>query len=330
MRSHKLVLFALLMITGLIFVNVDKPYDLAYAQNESLPHWIKHNAKWWYEGNISDDEFINCIKYLVEEKIIPIRFVVYDRESSQIPSSLKDIAYFWSIGKISDKNFIDTIRHLIETRAIGIGQKFEFQMQEEVKNLAYNDTRRSIVIVPVLTSSAYLDHGFYSYYKKECDKTCLTVKIRDDVPTFTSSKNAVIVLKSLGYNTITDMDVDKNPQILLQFDKVIVLHNEYVTQREFNAIINHPHVVYLYPNSLYAKVSIDYWNNTSTLISGHGYPDKTLRNGFGWKFDNSKFEYDVECANWNFTKIDNGIMLNCYPEESINHDIFLLQAIEDF
>jgi hypothetical protein len=71
-----------------------------------------------------------------------------------------------------------------------------------------------------------------------------------------------------------------------------MLHKE-----EFNAITNHPHVVYLYPNSLYAKVSIDYWNNTTTLIRGHGYPDKTLGNGFGWKFDNSKFEYDRECAN---------------------------------
>ena len=31
MRSHKLVLFALVMIASLIFVNVGKPYDLAYA-----------------------------------------------------------------------------------------------------------------------------------------------------------------------------------------------------------------------------------------------------------------------------------------------------------
>ena len=330
MRSYKLVLFALVMITGLIFVNMSNLHDLAYAQRESLPHWIKNNAKWWHKGSISDEEFINSIKYLVENKIIPISFVVYDKESSQVPSSLKDIAYFWSIDKVSDENFIDAIRHLINTGAIQMGQKFEFQMHQEVKNLAYNDTRRSVVIVPVLTSSVYLPNGFYSYFRGECSQTCLTVQIRDDTPTFMSSKNAVDVLKSLGYLTITDMEVDANPQILSQFEKVIVLHNEYVTQREFKAITDHPHVVYLYPNSLYAQVSIDYWNNTTTLIYGHGYPDKTLRNGFGWQFDNSKFEYDRECTNWSFTKIDNGIMLNCYPEGRINYDMFLLQAIENF
>ena len=295
-----------------------------------LPHWIKHDAKWWYEGGISDEEFINSIKYLVENKIIPIMFVVYDKDSSQIPSSLKDISYFWSVGKVSDENFVDTIRHLIQTGAMEMSQKFESQMHQEVQNLAYNDTKRSIVIVPVLTSSAYFAHGFYSYFKGECDKTCLTVKIRDDVPSFMSSQNAVIVLKSLGYLTMTDMEVDMNPQILSQFDKVIVLHNEYVTQREFNAITHHPRVVYLYPNSLYAEVSIDHWNNTATLIRGHGYPDKMLENGFGWKFDNSEFEYNKECKNWNFTKIDNGIMLNCYPEERINYDMFMLRAIEGF
>ena len=311
-------------------MNVIKPYDLAYAQGKLLPHWIKNNAKWWHEGSISDEEYINGIKYLVENKIIPIRFVVYDKELSQIPSSLKDIAYFWSIGKISDENFIDTVRHLIKTGSIEMGQKFESNMRQEVKNLAYNDTRRSIVIIPVLTSSAYLPHGFYSYFRGECSQACLTVQIRDDTSTYMSSKNAVNVLKSLGYLTMTDMEVNDNPQILSQFDKVIILHNEYVTQREFKAITDHPHVVYLYPNSLYAEVSINYWNNTSTLIRGHGYPENTLVNGFGWRFDNSKFEYDKQCTNWNFTKIDNGIMLNCYPEERINYDMILLQTIENF
>jgi len=303
---------------------------LLHAQDESLPHWIKNDAKWWHEGSISEEEFINSIKYLVENKIIPIRFVAYDKEPAQIPPQLKDIAYFWSIGKVSDKDFIGTIRFLVKTGVIEMGAKFESRMHQEIKNLVSNNTGKSIVIVPVLTSSAYSNHGFYSYYRGECDKACLTVKIRDDIQSFMDSKNAVMVLKSLGYHTITDMDIDRSPQILSQFDKVIVLHNEYVTQREFDAITNHPHVVYLYPNSLYAKVSVDYWNNTATLIRGHGYPDKTLRNGFDWKFDNSKFEYDRECANWNFTKIDNGIMLNCYPEGRLDYDMFLLQAINDY
>jgi hypothetical protein len=103
-----------------------------------------------------------------------------------------------------------------------------------------------------------------------------------------------------------------------------------VTQREFDAITKHPQVLYLYPNALYAKVSINYWYNTVTLVRGHGYPNSTIANGFGWKFDISKLEYDRDCENWNFHKIYNGIMLNCYPEGRLDFDIGLLQAIKDF
>ena len=303
---------------------------LLHAQDDSLPSWIKKDAKWFYDGSISENEFINGIKYLVENKVIPIRFVAFEKEPTQISSQLKDIAYFWSIGQVSDKDFIGTIRFLIKTGAIPMSTKFDSEINQGIKNLASNNTKKSIVIVPVLTSSAYSDNGFYSYFRGECDKTCLAVKIRDDMATYVDSKNAVVILKSLGYNTLTDIDLDKNPSILSQYDKVIVLHNEYVTQREFDAITSHPHVLYLYPNALYAKVSIDYWNNMAHLIRGHGYPEKTLQNGFDWKFDNSKFEYDRECADWKFTEIDNGIMLNCYPEGRLDYDMFLLQTINDF
>lgn len=305
--------------------------SLSHSPDESLPYWIKNTAKLWHEGKISEDEFINCIKYLVENNIIPIKFLTYDKMPATIPPQLKDIAYFWSTGQVSDKEFISTIRFLVKTGVIETSAKFDYQMHEEIKNLVSNETEKSIVILPVLTSSAYSDHGFYSYYRGECNMTCLTVKIRDDIPSsLMDSKNGVMILKSLGYPTITDIDVDKNPAILSQYDEVIVLHNEYVTQREFDAITHHPNVLHLYPNSLYAKVSIDYWNNTATLIRGHGYPDATVRNGFDWKFDNSKFEYDRECTNWNFTKTDNGMMLNCYPEGRLDYDMFLLKAIQDF
>jgi hypothetical protein len=300
------------------------------SSHESLPHWMKNNAKLWHDGIVSDDEFVNTLKYLVENKVIPIKFVIYDKIQTTIPPSLKDIAYYWSIGKVSDKDFVSTIRVLIKSGAIELSPKFESQMHQELRALVGNDTAKSIVVVPVLTASAYGDHGFYWYYRGECDKKCLTVKIRDDIPSFMSSKNAVAVLKSLGYSTITDVDIDKNPRLLEKYDKIIVLHNEYVTQREFTAITNHHHVLYLYPNSLYAKVKINYSNDTVTLVRGHGYPDKNIRNGFDWKYDNSHHEYDTDCTNWHFTSIKNGIMLNCYPEARIDYDIFLLGTIAGF
>lgn len=189
---------------------------------------------------------------------------------------------------------------------------------------------KTAVIYPLFTAAAYANDGFYEYYKGKCDKSCLTVSIKNNhLPRFESSGNALQILKLLGYKIITDVDVDKKPQILKNYDKIILLHNEYVTKKEFNAITSHPNVVYLYPNALYAEVKSDYTTNTITLIRGHNYPKSEIRNGFDWKFDNSNLEYDTKCAKMNFVKISNGWMLNCYPESAIHASKVLLKTIRD-
>jgi len=304
----------------------------SYNHDEPIPSWIKKVTKMWHDEEISDNEFINCIRWSVEEKIILMKYLVLNNGSThEVPTELRNIAYFWSTGKISDSDFTSTLRYMIKNGIIKLNDDDITNMSHEItKASVANETQKSIVIVPVLTSSAYSEHGFYAHYRGECDKKCLTVPIRDYIHSSTDSANGVRVLQSLGYKTITDIDIDRNPQILSQYDKVIVLHNEYVTQREFDAITRHPHVMYLYPNALYAKVSVDYWNNAVTLIRGHGFPNSTISNGFGWKFDNSKLEYDRECNNWRFDEISNGIMLRCYPEGRLDYDITLLETIKNF
>ena len=39
---------------------------------KELPSWVKQNAAWWAEGLISDDEYIEGIKFLVEQGIIDV------------------------------------------------------------------------------------------------------------------------------------------------------------------------------------------------------------------------------------------------------------------
>ena len=218
------------------------------------------------------------------------------------------------------------------------------QVYDEISVL--NDRQNSVVVFPIFTSSAYSlypadistrDLGFYDYYEGFCDgpitwaDDCLTTQIKPDIPiTHNASGMGYKILELLGYDIITDIDVDKNPEILKNYDKVILLHNEYVTKTEFDAIINHPKVLYLYPNALYAEISVDYLKNTISLVRGHNYPEPEIRNGFGWEFDNTPMEYDELCEDWEFYNIDNGIMLNCYPEEIIYKDIKFLKMIKNY
>jgi hypothetical protein len=189
-----------------------------------------------------------------------------------------------------------------------------------------------VFIYPSFTQAAYGPNGFYYHYRKQCDTSCLTVPIPSYVHgTQASSIVTAWILKLLGYPYLKDQDIDQNPDILKQYKKVIVLHNEYVTQKEFDAITSHPDVIFLYPNALYAKVTANYTNNTITLVRGHGYPDASIRNGFGWSPDNTKYEYNVKCDDWNFYHQDNYTFLNCYPEYHIlvSEEMLLLLQKDD-
>ena len=205
--------------------------------------------------------------------------------------------------------------------------------------LKYN--KKSAVVFPIFTAAAYSEPGFYTFYRGDCDQEfhgvlfrdddCLTVKLEEEYsPLFTSSANGLQVLNLLDYEIITDITIHQNPEILSQYEKIILLHNEYVTSEEFDAITSHPNVIYLYPNALYAEIDFDEDLWEISLIRGHNYPDPLIRNGFDWKFDNSLEEYDVTCNDMKFSKIDNGWMLNCYPENILHKSKELLKQIRDF
>jgi hypothetical protein len=212
----------------------------------------------------------------------------------------------------------------------------EFELKPELKDLYYkvgllNETQNTVVVYPVFTEAAYAKNGFYDYYNDRCDVSCLTAKVYTDFDgQYSASRSAFHVLRLLGYQYITDIDIDKNPDVLKNYDKIILLHSEYVTKNEFDAITQHPKVLYLYPNALFAEVAADHEAGTITLVRGHGYPSSEIRNGFDWKFDNTDYEYNNQCMNWRFYEIDNGIMLDCYPEYVIFKDAILLKKIKDY
>ena len=210
------------------------------------------------------------------------------------------------------------------------------EIYDELKN-----DKKSAVILPIFTAAAYSEPGFYTFYRGECDQEfhgmlfrdddCLTITLKDNYSAgFTASGAATQILNLLEYELLNDIQVHQNPEILLQYEKIILLHNEYVTSTQFDAITSHPNVIYLYPNALYAEIDFDEELWEISLIRGHNYPDPLIRNGFDWKFDNSLEEYDVTCEDMKFSKIDNGWMLNCYPENILHKSKELLKQIREF
>lgn len=232
-------------------------------------------------------------------------------------------------------NIVIDPKNIVSIDGIMIPMKATFQLKPELSDIyskigVYDEKNKPVFIIPLLTASAYSKNGFYDFYNGNCNN-CITTKIVSvDELSEQSSVNAVKILELLGYDSITDIELDKNPSILSKYGKIIVLHNEYVTKNMFNAITSHQNVIYLYPNALYAEISINFIDNTITLIKGHSYPDENIVNGFDWKFENTNpYEYDKECNSWEFYEIENGKMLNCYPEQKIWKDEKFLKALKE-
>jgi len=379
MIFQKRFLLCLIMFFSLIGSTILVPNSSA-QEDTQIPDWIKNVASWWANGEISENEFLAGIEYLINNNIILLDFIPCSiKTESQtissaklVPDWVKNNAKWWSEDLIEDTDFVNGIGYLIKKQIIGIDNKkilgnvpledvtFSSSWQINKNHLVFtsssffeiyaktgdcivsdegnliwrslslalnpnkmdmynevavwNDPQKTVVVYPFLTFSAYNEPGFYDYYSGKCND-CTTTKITQPTVLYTSSGIGHQALTILGYPSMPDIEIDKNPSILQQFDKVIMLHSEYVTRTMFDAITNHPNVFYLYPNALYAEIEVNYMDETITLIRGHNYPEPGITNGFDWELDNTHpYEYDDVCLDMEIYKIENGWMTTCYPE----------------
>ena len=56
---------------GIMKIQDLKPQS-SITMERNVPEWIRNNAKWWSQGQISDNDFVKGIQYLVEQGIIKV------------------------------------------------------------------------------------------------------------------------------------------------------------------------------------------------------------------------------------------------------------------
>lgn len=95
-------------------------YVGAMPTDVHIPPWVKNNAKWWSEGTIDDQNFVNGIKYLIEKGIIVVPHTSGTGQSQQIPAWIKNSAGWWANGVISDDDFVKGIQYLISNGIIKV------------------------------------------------------------------------------------------------------------------------------------------------------------------------------------------------------------------
>jgi len=88
----------------------------------TIPDWIKNNADWWADDQISDDDFAGGIQYMIEQSIIVIPGLGETEETTdqKIPDWIKNNARWWANGSITDADFANGIEYLVKNGIIQI------------------------------------------------------------------------------------------------------------------------------------------------------------------------------------------------------------------
>ncbi len=98
---------------------------LAFAQDEpvKIPDWIRNNAGWWSNGQISDSDFLTGIQYLMEQGImvVPKTEITQQVALPSVPGWIKDTAGWWAAGQVTDEDFVNGISWLVEHGIINVG-----------------------------------------------------------------------------------------------------------------------------------------------------------------------------------------------------------------
>lgn len=106
---------------------VDENYESSVLQNvvetpKAIPDWVKNTAKWWSEGIVDDESFVNGIEYLVQNKIIsiPNLEVKTTKTTRDVPDWIKSTAGWWANGEISEDEFLKGLEYLIQQGIIQV------------------------------------------------------------------------------------------------------------------------------------------------------------------------------------------------------------------
>ncbi len=115
------IAFAETMIEKYPYNEVEGPKIHQIKKIESVPDWVKNNAGWWAEDEITDVEFTSSLQFLIHNEIIKIEHVEASANTvTSIPFWVKNNAGWWAEDKITETDFLSGIYFMIENGIIVI------------------------------------------------------------------------------------------------------------------------------------------------------------------------------------------------------------------
>jgi len=100
-------------------------YKIPLLMNNNIieiPDWVKSNAMWWSNNQISESDFTSGLEFLIKKGIIIVPQISDSQSNgnSGVPTWIKNNAGWWAAGQISDAEFVSGIQYLINNGIIRI------------------------------------------------------------------------------------------------------------------------------------------------------------------------------------------------------------------
>ena len=141
---YKIPLLIILLI-GISFIPI--------SFSEGIPEWVKNNASWWSERQISQTEFTNGLEFLINEGIIyvPPTELGIPGPDKIIPDWVRNTAGWWANDEIPDSTFIDAMKYLIEIGLIKVNAfSPEISVEETIEEIPETPTTTGVPLMLLL------------------------------------------------------------------------------------------------------------------------------------------------------------------------------------
>ena len=208
------------------------------------------------------------------------------------------------------------------------------------------------IVKPTFTAAAY-NNAFYKFYflfihtpvgtNVTTHLSLLSSKIPKQLTTLSSSaftmfflpQHLKLLLPKSNINVLTDADVDSGSAIFVKngitknrYDILIIGHQEYVTQREYDNlnqfVANGGTLIVLDGNALYAQVNYNRNTNIITLVKGHGW---AFNGKSAWRSVSERWKKETSdwtgsnylCYSCKITFLNNPFGYKHHEEQYITH-----------
>ena len=141
------------------------------AQDAQIPGWIKNVAEWWASGDISENEFLTGIEYLINNNIILLHSIPCNEKiesqttssAEMVPDWIKNNASWWSDNLIDDIDFINGLQYLIKHKIIKLDNK-KILGQVPLEDIKFSPTWQINKDDLVFAQSAFFEiYGVYGH-----------------------------------------------------------------------------------------------------------------------------------------------------------------------